>query len=257
MPNHWFAILTLTLICSLPLEFNEQAQAKVGTATVSGRVTIKGEPARRVTVFLKAQEGSGTSELYGKTNENGIFRITGVPAGRYTPNTITQGYIITRRSGDGWTIGARVINVAEGEIVENVEIELVPGSVITGRVTGSNDRPLVEEQVELWWVNKDGTVTQFTTPEIRKMLTTDDRGIYRLFGQLPGRYLLSAGGYSKGTNGYLQKTYHPNVTDKSQAKVVEVGEGEEATGVDLNVVEVDKTYSIFGRVGECRGRSTG
>jgi hypothetical protein len=72
------------------------------------------------------------------------------------------------------------------------------------------------------------------------MLTTDDRGVYRIFGLPKSRYLLSAGGYSKGEVGYFQKTYHPNVTDQSQAKVVEVGEGEEITGVNINVAETKK-----------------
>jgi 5-hydroxyisourate hydrolase-like protein (transthyretin family) len=249
MSNHWFAILTLTLICSLPLEFTEQNQstdARVGTATVSGRVTIKGEPAQGVTVFLKHE--STRNELSGKTDENGYFRITGLPAGRYTPMPLSLGYLIPRGSTDGMVPRGRMIHVAEGEIIENVDIELTPGGVITGRVTGSNDRPLVEEQVELWWFHKDGTLHHFNNGVIRKMLTTDDRGIYRIFGLPEGRYLLCAGGRSKGEDGYLQKTYHPNVTDQSQAKVVRVGEGEEITGVDINVAEVKKTYRIFGRV---------
>jgi hypothetical protein len=80
------------------------------------------------------------------------------------------------------------------------------------------------------------------------MLTTDDRGVYRIFGLREGRYILSAGAYSNGQDGYVRRTYHPNVTDKSQAKVVEVGAGEEVTGIDINVAEPEKTYSIFGRV---------
>jgi Carboxypeptidase regulatory-like domain len=146
MSNHWFAILTLTLICSLPLEFTLQAQtkdAKVGTATVSGRVNIKGEPAQGVTVFL--MHGSTGNETSGKTDENGYFRITGLSAGAYTPRLLSLG---NSRSDEGLVRG-RLIHVAEGEIIENVDIELTPGGVITGRVTGSNDRPLVEELVEL------------------------------------------------------------------------------------------------------------
>jgi hypothetical protein len=245
MSNHWFAILTLTLICSVPPEFTKQDQqkdAKVGTATVSGRVTIKGEPVQGVTVFLR-HETTG-DERSRKTDENGYFRITGLPAGRYVPMLLSLGNSI---SAEG-LVRDRMIHIAEGEIIDNVDIELTPGVVITGRVTGSDDRPLVEEPVELWKFDNNGTLHHWSTPAIRKMLTTDDRGVYRIFGLPKGRYILSAGGYSKGDIGYFQKTYHPNVTDQSQAKVVEIGEGEEATGVDINVAEVKKTYHLFGRV---------
>jgi Carboxypeptidase regulatory-like domain len=249
MSNRWFPILTLTLICSLPLESTNQAQTKdaqVGSATVSGRVTIKGEPAQGVTVFLRHE--STRNEPSGKTDENGYFRITGLPAGRYTPMPLSLGYIMPRGSTDGMMLKGRTIHVAEGAIIEKVDIELIPGGVITGRVAGSNDRPLVEEQVELWWFHKDGALHHFNTPVIRKMLTTDDRGVYRIFGLPEGRYILCAGGHSNGEDGYIQKTYHPNITDQSQAKVVEVGEGEEVTGIDINVAEVKNTYRIFGRV---------
>ena len=256
MPQHWFAILALTLICSLPFKFTKEARAigsKQGAATVSGRVTIKGEPAKGVKVFLQPQQRteSGTNETTpsAKTNENGYFRITGLPAGRYVPISLTPGYIMSKGWTDYTMARGAAFDIAEGEVIENFDIELTPGGVITGRVTDSNDRPLVEEQVQLWWFDKNGTTLEFNPRQlIRKMLTTDDRGVYRIFGLVEGRYILSAGAYSKGEDGYVQRTYHPDVTDKSQAKVVEVGAGQEVTGIDINVADVEKTYSIFGRV---------
>jgi len=255
MPNHWFAILALTLIFSLPFEFTKEAQAiggMQGTASVSGRVTIKGELAKGVTVFLQPQQtkGSGTDETTpsAKTNENGYFRITGLPAGRYVPISLTPGYIMSKGWTDYTMSRGGAFDIADGEVIENFDIELTPGGVITGRVTDSNGRPLVEERVRLSWFDKNGIPQEFSTRLLEKMLTTDDRGVYRVFGLPEGRYILSAGGYSKGEDGYVQRTYHPDVTDKSQAKVVEVGAGEEVTGIDINVAEVEKTYSIFGRV---------
>jgi hypothetical protein len=255
MPNRWFAILALTLICSLPFEFTIEAQAKgamQGTATVSGLVTIKGDPAKGVKVFLQPQQttesGNNGTTPSAKTNENGYFRITGLPAGRYAPISLTPGYIMSKGWTDYTMTRGPAFDIAEGEVIENYDIELIPGGVITGRVTDSNDRPLVEEQVQLWRFDKNGIPQEFSTRLIRKMLTTDDRGVYRIFGLPEGRYILSAGGYSKGEDGYVQRTYHPDVADKSQAKVVDVGAGEEVTGIDINVAEVEKTYSIFGRV---------
>src|SRR5262245_23435020 len=255
MPNHWFAILALTLICSLPYEFTKEAQAIgviQGTASVSGLVTIKGEPAKGVPIYLQPQqtmesENDGTTPS-AKTNENGYFRITGLPAGRYVPISLTPGYIMSKGGTDYTMARGAVFHIAEGEVIENFDMELTQGGVITGRVTDSNGRSLVEEQVRLWWFDKDGTQYEQNTRLIEKMLTTDDRGVYRIFGLAEGRYILGAGGYSKGENGYVQITYHPDVTDKSQAKVVEVRAGEEVTGIDINVAGAEKTYSIFGHV---------
>jgi hypothetical protein len=255
MPNHWFAILALTLICSLPFKFTKEARAigsKQGAATVSGRVTIKGEPAKGVKVFLQPQQRmeSGTNETTpsAKTNENGYFRITGVPAGRYVPISFTPGYIMSKGWTDYTMTRGGAFDIAEDEVIDNFDIDLIPGGVITGRVTDSNGRSLVEEQVQLWYIYKNGTLQEWSTRLLRKMLTTDDRSVYRIFGLPEGRYILSAGAYSKGEDGYVRRTYHPDVTDKSQAKVVELGAGEEVTGIDINVAEVEKTYSIFGRV---------
>jgi hypothetical protein len=255
MPNRWFAILALTLICSLPFKFTIEARAigaKQGAATVSGRVTIKGEAAKWVKVFLQPQQrmgpGNNGTTPSAKTNENGYFRITGLPAGRYVPISLTPGYIMPKGGTDYMMARGAAFDIAEGEVIENLDIELIPGSVITGRVTDSNGRPLVEEQVHLWWLDKNGTPLEFSTRVLNKMLTTDDRGVYRIFGLSEGRYILSAGEYSKGDDGYVPKTYHPDVTDKSQAKVVEVGAGQEVTGIVISVAEVAKTYSISGRV---------
>src|SRR5262245_44095053 len=203
MPNHWFAILALTLIFSLPFEFTKEARAigaMQGTASVLGRVTIKGELAKGVKVFLQPQQtmGSGTGEMTPstKTNENGYFRITGLPAGRYVPISLTPGYIMSKGGIDYTMARGVAFDIAEGEVIENFDIELTPGGVITGRVTDSNDRPLVEEQVQLWWFDKNGTTLEFNPRQlIRKMLTTDDRGVYRIFGLPEGRYILSAGAY--------------------------------------------------------------
>src|SRR5215510_4272509 len=255
MPTHWFAILALTLICSLPYEFTKETKsidAMQGSATVSGLVTIKGKPAKGVAVFLQPQQrtDSGTNETTpsAKTNENGYFRITGLPAGRYVPISLTPGYIMSKGWTDYTMARGAAFDIADGEVIENFDIELTPGGVITGRVTDSNGRPLVEERVRLSWFDKNGIPQEFSTRLLEKMLTTDDRGVYRIFGLPEGRYILSAGGYSKGEDGYVQRTYHPDVTDKSQAKVVRLGAGDEVTGIDINVADVEKTYSIFGRV---------
>jgi hypothetical protein len=162
MSKRRLTILSLSLICSLLIEFTARAQskeAKEGAATVSGRVTVKGEPAQGVTVTLQPQRMTGPPNLEAipsaKTDANGHFRITGVAAGHYFTMAQAPGFIIP-----GGVVGlmpqGRALHVADGEKIEKIEIELRRGSVITGRVTGSNGRPLVEELVELMKFDSNG-----------------------------------------------------------------------------------------------------
>src|SRR5262245_20028086 len=256
MSNHWLKILALILTPIVLIDFSASAQSKdtkIGTATVSGRVTIKGEPANGIAVFLLPQQGIQSENSptlpNAKTDANGNFRITNVMPGRYITNPHVPGYIIPGAPYGFWQ--GKTINVAEGENIEKIEIALIRGSIITGRVTDANGRPVVDAWMGLIKLDNSGKPQQVNlAPD--QLIPTDDRGIYRIFSLQEGRYLVSIGssqsGVKMGGGAQYQKTFHPDVTDQSQAKVVEVDEGEEVIGVDIKVLSVIKTYSIFGRV---------
>src|SRR5678815_5790840 len=69
-------------------------------------------------------------------------------------------------------------------------------------------------------------------------IQTDDRGIYRLFGLGPGKYKLSASRNVRtgfGQPARFLPTYYPATTDPLKATIIEVTEGSELTGIDINV----------------------
>ncbi len=250
----------LAILCFLHIDLAAQPQSKetkAGTSTVSGRVTLKDEPMRGVIVALRQEapmmtQADNLSMPRARTDENGRFRMTGVAAGRYLISALAPGYV---SSGDP-VYGQRgnTLIIAEAENIENMDFELKRGGVITGRVTDSNGRPLVEERVELMKMDNSGRPQNFYNNYPPDMNATDDRGIYRIYGLQEGRYLVSTGFSPErpspmmmGRNPY-PKTFHPDVTDQSQAKVIEVSEGSEATGVDIALGEKRKTYAIYGRV---------
>jgi len=85
------------------------------------------------------------------------------------------------------------------------------------------------------------------------MYSTDDRGIYRLYGLPPGRYLVSVGDDAGGMGtvrgaGYYPRTYSPDTTDASKAAIVEISEGGEAKNIDINVGLRAHTYTVSGRI---------
>jgi hypothetical protein len=127
--------------------------------------------------------------------------------------------------------------------------------VITGRVTDSSGKPLVDQQVGLTGIDERGQPTRGALVVSSFMSSTDDRGIYRIYGLRAGRYLVSAGVEQRegkimtsSTRTYYQLTYHPDTTDQSKARVVEISEGFEAKGIDIKIAEPKKSYDVFGRV---------
>ena len=248
-------------ILVLPSAFHsvqaQAAESKSGTATISGRVTLKSEPARGVVVLLQSEEamraGDRSPGLRMKTDDNGRFRFASLKAGRYTLIAFAPGFVTPSEN----TLGSRAkaIDLADGENVENQEITLKRGAVITGRVTDANGKPLVEQRVELTRLDDRGQQARRAPGFSPYANSTDDRGIYRIYGLQAGRYLVGAGfAQREGSimltvnRAYYQLTYHPDTTEQSKAKVIDLGEGFEATGIDIKMADAKKTYDVFGRV---------
>jgi hypothetical protein len=248
-------------ILVLPSAFHsvqaQAAESKSGTATISGRVTLKSEPARGVVVLLQSEEamraGDRSPGLRMKTDDNGRFRFASLKAGRYTLFAFAPGFVTPSENTFGSR--AKAIDLADGENVENQEIALKRGAVITGRVTDASGKPLVEQRVELTRLDDRGQPARSAPGFSPYANSTDDRGIYRIYGLQAGRYLVGAGfAQREGSimltvnRAYYQLTYHPDTTEQSKAKVIDLSEGFEATGIDIKMADAKKTYDVFGRV---------
>jgi Carboxypeptidase regulatory-like domain len=253
------ALILIQLLC-LQIELSAQSsvssgqspvkETKQGTSAVSGRVTFKGEPVSGATVSIQLNRIISINPnwtLRAQTDQNGEYRIVGVAAGHHSISASAPGFGLIN------DIPYTDLKVAEGENLGNIDFELKRGGAITGRVTDSNDRPLVGERVELMKFFQDGKAGPLFAGGLNTG-RTDDGGVYRFYGLPAGRYLVNVGASAKGaqllrpSSSYLPRTFHPNVTQQSEAKVIEVSEGTEITGVDIVVAEAEKTYSIYGRV---------
>jgi hypothetical protein len=160
------------------------------------------------------------------TDENGRFRITGLPAGSYTAMPEAPGYILPG-SDFAMMPQGRTLKLYDGQNIERFDLELKRGSVITGRVTGLNGSPLIGEIVQLMKLGNTGEPKRVYLGSLHNNLTTDDRGAYRFYGLPEGRYIVrvmySAGKGESRINSNIQQTYHPDVTDQSRAKVIDLG----------------------------------
>jgi carboxypeptidase family protein len=242
----------------LPFAFNyvraQGSEVKTGTATISGRVVLKGEPARGMMVMLVMQGQSMPNAPRATTDESGKFNFTGVPVGRYSVYAAAPGYV----SPDDTNFGMRgkTLNLTEGEKIENLDIEIKRGGVIAGRITDSQGRPLIEEPINLSRVDANNKVQSYFNYNLNyDMYQTDDRGYYRIYGLPEGRYLVSVGFEERpgsvtiaSKREYYTRVYYPNATVESEARVIMVSEGSETENIDITASDPKSTHNVYGRV---------
>jgi protocatechuate 3,4-dioxygenase beta subunit len=253
MSKFSFALSILVLHFTFHSIQAQPGETKTGTATISGRVTLKGEPARGVVVIL---QNNGTFRWPANTpraraDENGRFSFTSVAAGNYSISAVAPGYVSPEKTDfDG-----RKLSVADGENIEDVDLEIKRGGVIAGRIIDSQGRPVIEERISLFKFDSNnrpqGYYRDYHRPS--PSYRTDDRGVYRIYGLPAGRYLVSVGYVPDAqsiaeSRTFYPRVFYPNATSESEAKVIEVGEGSEATDVDITVSDPKEARDVSGRV---------
>lgn len=246
------AFASILVVCSVPTS-SAQESKKEPSGSITGRVTVGGRPAVRVAVMLTTDQGlPQPPPARALTDEEGRFTLKSVPAGSYkvlphTPTLVVESDTSFGQPGKSVTLG-------DGEEVDGIDFSLVRGGVITGRVTDAEGRPLVEQRVNLIRVDERGqrVPISYFNPF---MFSTDDRGVYRIYGMLQGRYKVSVGEVSDSGmvrigfgGGSYPRTFHPDVAEESRATAVEVSAGGEATGIDIKLGRPTKTYVAIGRI---------
>ena len=247
------AIIFALLLCGICLCQRAHSQTrpnnKTSDATVSGTITIKGKPAKGVIVGLRQSQLDPIQSDPGfkaTTDQDGRYRITEVPAGIYQVTPVAPAYVIADIN-KGWE---QNLVISEGDNIAGIDFDLVRGGVITGKVTDADGRPLAEEEVSLLAADYPRSGPSHVRGDFR----TDDRGIYRMFGLRAGRYKVSIGEQSlsvlRGSRSgrTLPITFYPDVADAAKAAIVEVGEGTEATNIDITLARAPRTFSVSGRV---------
>jgi hypothetical protein len=161
----------------------------VGTASISGVVLVAGtgQPARRARVTLAGAEGGGGSRI-ATSDDDGRFAFVGLAAGRYMLTATKQGHIGVTY---GQTYPGRPgtpIQLGDGEKFA-ASLQLPRGGVLTGLVFDEFGDPAPGTQVRaMRYVMQAGR----RTLQQAGANSTDDRGIYRIFGLQPGEYVVSA-----------------------------------------------------------------
>jgi hypothetical protein len=244
-------VLLAALCAAAPARAQVNVQREV-PATVTGRVTDGERGMPGVAVSLMANDSSRFKTLArARTDAEGRYRLSNVPPGRYQIMPFAPAYVV--EGANTWPPG-KPLNLAAGESVEGIDFHLERGGVITGRVTDADGNPVIAEPVLA--VNLDEKIqNQRNGPFDPRDISTDDRGVYRLYGVPPGRYRVYVGQQSDEGGGRVsfgrrklyRRTFYPNASEEAQAKVIEVMAGIEATDVDITLGRALKTYRASGR----------
>src|SRR5581483_1294154 len=229
-------------------------QETAPTGTVTGLVTIDGQPAASIPVMVSRCDGelrefNPAPFKIGTSDTSGNYKIEGLPPGRYCFNPSAPGLIFTIRPGsleDEFTI-------AKGETVTGINVSLKKGGVITGRIIDVDGQPVIGIGVVADRIEpKD-----YQGPSYSKGGQTDDQGVYRIYGVEPGRFKVSTGDtrLNGGKAALGRKTYahvfydsEKGATDQSKAAPVEVIAGHESTNINFTVDRILRSFSISGRV---------
>lgn len=259
------AVLLLVAALDAPSQTPAAKDTKE-TGFISGRVTSSdGRPLAGVTIALQGAEPTfdrARSAPRATTDADGRYQVANVPAGRYRVQALAPVYTQPGlRSNPFINDGGKTVNLGPGEAAENVDFVLTRGGVITGRVTSAEGKPVIAERVMITYADQTdqrGFSAMATAPN---EFETDDRGVYRVYGLAPGRYFVSVGidrgpgSISVGVDASpYTRTFYPSTTDASQAKVVEVSSGGEATGIDITLAETGRRYRASGRVVDETGK---
>src|SRR5260370_713416 len=150
-----------------------QSTSSQSSGSIAGYVSLGGKAiaGARVTLAQKGMTAQPTGRLPSAMSDaEGHFRLEPVPGGTYVVSAFAPGFVGTSDKN---------VTVSESEAVEGVRLALQRGGVITGRVTESSGRPLVETTVSLIQLDEVGHPIPRSTPVTEgSMYLTDDRGVY-------------------------------------------------------------------------------
>lgn len=265
------------------------AAPPVGQATggLSGTVVTADSNPRPVRQAIVTLSSSSLSQHRSAiTDDQGRFAFTDLPAGRFTvtvakPAFMTSVFGARRPGGTGTPVA-----LAAGQRVEGLRVSLPRAGVITGTVRDANGEPAPGVVVTAKTAAALSTYSAFMTPGADTSVT-DDQGTYRIFGLIPGEYVVftnmrfavagelsafsqaeidaalqqlkqgpgrgaSAPGQSPLRPVIVAATFYPGTARFAQAGRVPIAAGDERGGVDITIARVP-TASVSGVVRSADG----
>lgn len=224
-----------------------------GTASISGIVSAAdtGRPLKRARVIV-AGTGAARQPRSAVSDERGRFQVSGLPAGAYTISARKTGYVDAMFGQRRAMRTGTPVQIADGQQLSSVNLQLPPGGVITGRVLDEDGEPLARSFIS---VLRYQYVQGARRPVMAGNDQSDDRGQFRIYGLPPGEYYVGAaggpildrfltrtaetgsnpGGADDEARVDYAPTYYPGAASVAEASRVKLAVGQEVTGIDFQM----------------------
>ena len=245
-------------------------RAPTGTARIRGRVVAAdtGAPLRRAQVRVVSYELRVMRTV--STDAQGRFDVADLPPGSYGLTVTRNGYASLQFGQQRPFEGGRVLELANGQLMDRIDFALPRGSVITGRVTDQLGEPVagVHMQAMRYHYRPGGDRQLMGTSLSGTDMVTNDLGEFRVPGLLPGTYVLSANPDEGGMRGILRDagpgnhasgdtygyatTFYPGTLNAEQAEPINVGVGEVASA--SFALSTARLIRVSGTVRDSQGR---
>lgn len=172
-----------------------------GTAGISGTVVDEtNRPVRRAEV---SASGDMRLERSTVTDDAGRFAVGQLPKGRFTVTATKAGYPeMSFGASRPYRTGSGLLLV-DGQQVTDVVLKLSHGAVITGTVFDDHGQPMPGVPVMAYEVRTllSGERTFDNGRTVAASFTTDDLGVYRVFGLPPGEYTVGTAWFFQSRGG--------------------------------------------------------
>ena len=227
-----------------------QTPVAPATASIAGRLTDGTTRQSIVGGLVVLRELASRDQRLVNTSETGEFTIVDLPAATYSLDASALGYV-GRQYGQRHPLERGVpIALRAGETRRQVDVALLPGAAIAGRVTTQDGQPLAFAEVE--------ALRPQLEDNLRVLLRvgrgeSNERGEFRIVGLAPGHYYVAAiDPADEGTEDatgriHWAQTFYPGTSTPAAAERLRLASGATVTDVDFPLLSVSRV-SVLGRL---------